>query len=71
MTEIRNLAQNSRISMRMTSKVGGTTVAGYTSSLAISGNKLQLTAIPEPATYAVIFGGVSLLGTAIYRRRGD
>lgn len=49
----------------------GTTIAGYTSSLAIAGNKLQLTAIPEPATYAAIFGGVSLLGAAIYRRRGD
>ena len=29
MTEIRDLAQNSRISMRITSKVGGITVAGY------------------------------------------
>lgn len=28
------------------------------------------TAIPEPSTYAAIFGGLALLGACVYRRRG-
>ena len=50
----------------------GTTVGGYTYSLASAGSLLQLTAvsaIPEPSTYAAIFGAVSLLGAVVYRRR--
>ncbi len=50
-----------------------TTVSGYTYGLAMAGNTLQLTAtasaIPEPSTYAAIFGAVSLLGAAVWRRR--
>ncbi len=36
-----------------------------------TGNDVILTvsAVPEPATYAAIFGALALLGTAIYRRR--
>src|SRR5205085_77807 len=40
----------------------GTMVSGYTYGLALNGTLLQLTAVPEPATCAAIFGGVSLLG---------
>lgn len=51
----------------------GTTVSGYTYNLAMSGNTLQLTAtasaIPEPSTYAAIFGAVSLVGAVVWRRR--
>ena len=50
----------------------GTTIGGYTHHLDLAGNRLQLTtasAIPEPSTYAAIFGAVSLVAAAIYRRR--
>lgn len=50
----------------------GTTIGGYTHHLDLAGNLLQLTAvsaIPEPSTYAAIFGAVSLVAAAIYRRR--
>ncbi len=51
----------------------GTTVSGYTYGLAMAGNTLQLTAtasaIPEPSTYAAIFGAVSLVGAVAWRRR--
>lgn len=48
----------------------GTTISGYTYDLSISGNTLQLTAsaIPEPSTYAAIFGALALAG-AVWRRR--
>jgi fibronectin-binding autotransporter adhesin len=48
----------------------GSTVAGYTYNLALSGNMLQLTAsaIPEPSTYAAIIGACAL-ALAAYRRR--
>ena len=56
-------------SFEVTDFLFGTTIAGYSSTLAIVGNTLQLTAIPEPATYAAILGGVGLLGAVIVRRR--
>jgi len=48
----------------------GTTIPGYIYNLALSGNTLQLTAsaIPEPSTYAAIFGAL-VLGLAVYRKR--
>ncbi len=47
----------------------GSTISGFTYSLALNGNTLQLTAsaIPEPSTYAAIFGAL-VLGLAAYRR---
>lgn len=47
----------------------GTQIAGFSSSLAISGNALVLTAsaIPEPSTYAAIAGMLGL-GFAVWRR---
>lgn len=51
----------------------GTTISGYSYALATAGNMLQLTAtasaIPEPSTYAAIFGALSLVGAALWRRR--
>lgn len=32
-------------------------------------DNIQLSQIPEPSTYAAIFGGLSLLGAFVYRRR--
>lgn len=48
------------------------TLGGLDAVLSISGNDLVLTvsAIPEPATYAMI-AGAGLLGFALYRRRRD
>lgn len=49
----------------------GNTISGYTYSLGFSGNLLQVTAtsaVPEPSTYATIFG-VGSLGFALWRRR--
>jgi autotransporter-associated beta strand protein len=50
----------------------GSVIAGYDYSLALNGNYLELTAtvsaIPEPATYAAIFGA-GALGLAAWRRR--
>lgn len=51
----------------------GSTIAGYTYSLALVGDTLQLTAavsaVPEPATYATALAAVALLATALRRRR--
>lgn len=50
----------------------GSTISGYTYSLALNGSTLEVTAtasaIPEPSTYAAIFGGLALAG-AVWRRR--
>jgi fibronectin-binding autotransporter adhesin len=48
----------------------GSTISGFTYSLALSGNSLQLTAsaIPEPSTYAAL-AGLAALGLAFYRKR--
>ncbi|QYM79147.1 autotransporter-associated beta strand repeat-containing protein [Horticoccus luteus] len=50
----------------------GDKIAGYDYQLTMVGNYLQLTAtasaIPEPATYAAIFGGLALLGAFVRRR---
>jgi autotransporter-associated beta strand protein len=50
----------------------GTTPSGYTYDLAVVGSALELTAtvsaIPEPSTYAAIFGACAL-GLAAWRRR--
>jgi fibronectin-binding autotransporter adhesin len=48
----------------------GSSISGYTYDLALAGDTLQLTAsaIPEPGTYAAIFGALAL-GFAAYRRR--
>ena len=48
----------------------GSTVGDYNYTLGLSGNTLQLTAnaIPEPSTYATIFG-TAALGFAVWRRR--
>ena len=47
----------------------GTTISGFSYSLASTGNLLQLTAsaIPEPSTYAAI-AGAAMLGLAVWRR---
>jgi len=47
------------------------TFGGYGTALAISGNNIVLTvtAIPEPSTYAAIFGALSLVGVIVARRR--
>ncbi len=51
----------------------GSTIPGYTYSLSLAGSTLQLTAtvasaIPEPSTYAALFGA-AVLALALYRRR--
>jgi autotransporter-associated beta strand protein len=49
----------------------GNTIPGYTYNLELSNNLLQVTAtsaIPEPSTYATLFG-VGALGLALWRRR--
>lgn len=47
----------------------GSTIAGYDYSLGINGNTLELTAIPEPATTALLAGGAILLAAVCFRRR--
>jgi PEP-CTERM motif len=52
----------------------GTTVAGYSYELSMDGNALDLTAtslsaVPEPADYALIGGGLALAGAAFRHRR--
>jgi len=49
----------------------GTTIAGYTYSLALVGSTLQLTtsAIPEPATYAAALAVAALCAALVRRRR--
>jgi autotransporter-associated beta strand protein len=49
----------------------GTAISGFSSSLAISGTTLVLTAsaIPEPSTYAVLVGATALAVAAWRRRR--
>ena len=47
----------------------GTGIAGYTYSFAINGDILQVTAIPEPSTYAMIFSGLVMLGVMSWLRR--
>ncbi len=51
----------------------GSTISGYTYNLAFNGSTLELTAtasaIPEPSTYAAIFGGLALVGAVWHRRR--
>jgi autotransporter-associated beta strand protein len=46
------------------------TVGGFDAQLGLSsgGNSLLLTVIPEPATYALVFGAAALLGVALRRR---
>jgi autotransporter-associated beta strand protein len=44
-------------------------IAGYTVTGLDSSGFLQVSAIPEPATYAAIFGGLVLVGAVIRRRR--
>jgi autotransporter-associated beta strand protein len=46
--------------------LGGDATGG---TFAISGNQLYFTAIPEPSTYAAIFGALALLCAFVYRRR--
>jgi len=43
--------------------------AGESVSGNIQYDSVQLTAIPEPSTYAAIFGGLALVGAFVYRRR--
>lgn len=51
----------------------GSGIAGYDFSFGLSSNILQVTtsvsAVPEPSTYAVIFGAIALGGAACRRRR--
>jgi hypothetical protein len=47
-----------------TTITGATGMTGYVSILSF-----QIQAIPEPSTYAAIFGGLALAGAVIYRRR--
>jgi len=47
-----------------TSIAGATGMTGYVSILSF-----QIQAIPEPSTYAAIFGALALVGAAVYRRR--
>ncbi len=51
----------------------GTTISGYSYNLALNGGSsmLQLTAsaVPEPSTYAAIFGALALSATGWHRRR--
>jgi len=60
-------------STSITGSLGSTltgTFGGYGTALAISGNDIVLTvtAVPEPATYAALFGALALFGTVIRRR---
>jgi hypothetical protein len=45
--------------------IGGAT--GFTAYVSIL--SFQIQAVPEPSTYAAIFGGLALAGAAVYRRR--
>ncbi len=44
-------------------------VEGASLSGNIQFDSIQLTQVPEPSTYAAIFGGLALLGAFVYRRR--
>lgn len=46
----------------------GSTLSGYTYQLSLVGSTLQLTAVPEPGTYAALLGAVAL-SLAAYRRQ--
>lgn len=46
-----------------------TDATGSDNGVAIDDFSLAATAVPEPATYAAIFGGMALLGAAVHRRR--
>lgn len=50
--------------------VFGATIPGFTYSLSLAGSTLQLSAaaIPEPSTYAALFGA-AVLGLAVWRKR--
>jgi hypothetical protein len=47
-----------------TSIASATGMTGYVTILSF-----QIQAVPEPSTYAAIFGGLALAGAAVYRRR--
>lgn len=53
--------------------VVGTNITGYDFTFAMNGSILQVTAtlaaVPEPATYATLLGGLALLAAGILRRR--
>ncbi len=46
----------------------GSVAAGITATVGYI-DDVSFTAIPEPSTYAAIFGGLALLGAFVYRRR--
>ncbi len=52
-------------------RIRGTTPSGTTSldTLGIDNFSLTYSAVPEPSTYAALFGGLSLVGAILYRRR--
>src|SRR5690606_29533120 len=49
-------------------RIGGPAGAA-TGGSAIGYANIRLEVIPEPSTYAAIFGGLALLGAFVYRRR--
>lgn len=46
-----------------------TTGTGNSGTLSLDTTAFTVSAIPEPSTYAAIFGGLALVGAAIHRRR--
>lgn len=73
---LQNVASNTSITMRFFAS-GQTITGGWgffssasgVNGLTLSGTTAAVSAVPEPSTYAAIFGAVALVGAALHRRR--
>lgn len=69
--DLTTLAALSNQSGNVTIRLRGTAGSGSTNldTLGVSSFSMTYSTVPEPSTYAAIFGGVAMLGVAIQRRR--